>query len=217
MLHRISSTIIALAVVLLCTGVALGQGADIPGAITSDENGYTYVTVSSVNSMGQTAIAVLVYDTDGNLWREFSLRPDPAGPTRVAGIDLIDSLIVIAGSGSSAANSRDIIVAGFARPGLLAVHPTRPVVGSFSLEQSYPNPLPPGAPATITYEVPVNSSVRLTLMDMAGREISLLAEGYHEKGRYELQYLPASLPDGSYFIVLSSDATLEVRKLMILR
>lgn len=48
-------------------------------------------------------------------------------------------------------------------------------------------------------------------------EISLLAEGYHEKGRYELQYLPASLPDGSYFIVLSSDATLQVRKLMILR
>ncbi len=217
MLHRISRTYVTLATMLLCTGLALGQGADIPCAITFDENGYAFVAVSSVNSKGQTAMIILAYDTEGNLWREFQLPGDPAGPMLATGIDLIDSMIVFSGSGAGATTGRDIITAAFARPGLLSVDPAHNVANSFRLEQHYPNPLPPGVTATIKYEIPVSSEVRLTVLDMLGREIAVLAEGFHEKGSYETQYIPSRLPAGSYLIVLSSDATSEVRKLVLLR
>ena len=217
MIHNFSRTVVTVVVALLSATAALGQGADIPRAITSDENGFVYVAASSVNSLGQTSIVIIAYDADGNLWREFALPADAAGPALAVDIDLIYSMIVVAGTSTAAGTGTDIFAAGFLRPGLLSAEPAPQALSSFTLDQNYPNPLRIGSAATISYEVPIRSDVRLAVMDLLGREVAVLAEGFHEKGSYQTHFAPSSLPSGSYLYVLTSSATSEVRKLILTR
>jgi len=206
-----------MAVLLLIAEIAHGQGADIPAAVVSDENGFVYVTGTSVNPSGQTSIVVVAYDTAGNLWHEFALPPEADGPAMATGIGLIDSLIVVAGTAPTLTGGADIIAAGFDRPDVVSVGATAVAVTGLSLEQSYPNPLRVGSVATIEYGIPVRGGVRLAVVDMGGREVAVLAEGFHEQGRYRTHFRPSSLPSGSYLYVLTSTTTSEVRRLTLIR
>ncbi len=55
---------------------------------------------------------------------------------------------------------------------------------SWTLEQNFPNPFNPST--TISFSIPVNSSVRLTIYDVSGREIVRLAGGEFAQGEYHV-------------------------------
>ncbi|MFA6235498.1 MAG: T9SS type A sorting domain-containing protein [Bacteroidota bacterium] len=217
MKHTFSRTFAIIITALLPVGVLFGQGADIPGAITSDENGYVYVAGSTVNSSGQTSIVIVAYDQDGNLWKEFSVPPNTIGPATAVRVALIDSLIVAAGTATTASGGADIFAAGFDRPTIVSVGSPPLAKQGFQLEQNYPNPLRIGSVATINYSIPVAGGVRLSVVDMAGREVAVLVDGFHDPGKYQTQFRPSSLPTGAYLYVLTSSAISEARKLKLIR
>ncbi|MFZ1728773.1 MAG: T9SS type A sorting domain-containing protein [Bacteroidota bacterium] len=215
--HRILHFYTAIIALLLSVGAALGQGADIPGSITSDENGYVYVAGTSVTSSGQMSIVVIAYDPDGNVWKEFVLPAAAAGAAVVVGVDLIDSLILVAGTAATINGGADMFAAGFDRPTLVSVRsdPSTPL--GLRLEQNYPNPLHRGSVATIGYSIPVAGAVHLAVVDFSGREVAVLVDGFHEVGSFQTQFQPSALPSGSYLYVLSSSSTSEVRRLTLIR
>jgi hypothetical protein len=159
----------------------------------------------------------VAYDPDGNLRYVFTIPGDPSGAAFPVGVDLVDSLIVVAGTASAAASGQDILIAGFNRPTLVSAGsaPLSPV--SLGLEQNYPNPVRIGATATIKYSIPTPGYIRLAVVNMLGKEVSVLVNGFYEQGTYRTMFQPSTLPTGTYFYMLTSSASSEVRKLILIR
>jgi hypothetical protein len=84
----------------------------------------------------------------------------------------------------------------------------------FSLGQNYPNPFNPST--RIQYSLPRAAHVRLTLYDILGRQVAILADGMEESGSYQIQW-NANLPSGIYFYRLQAGEFLETKKMTLLR
>ena len=58
--------------------------------------------------------------------------------------------------------------------------------------------------ATLSYTVPHRAIVRVTLLDVQGRELTVLTQGAREAGRYTVSLEAASLPPGLHFVRLQA-------------
>ena len=85
----------------------------------------------------------------------------------------------------------------------------------FSLSNAFPNPFNPAT--LISYTVPVNSHVRITVYDISGKEIADLANSMHEPGFYKTTFNAASLPSGTYFCLMKAGNFVVTRKLVVVK
>lgn len=96
-----------------------------------------------------------------------------------------------------------------------AGHPIR----DFELISVKPNPA--AGPMRIAFGVPTAAPVRLSVMDVQGREVALLADGIHSPGRYEATWSGegnrGAAPVGVYFLVFRSPRKSEVRRVVLAR
>jgi hypothetical protein len=78
----------------------------------------------------------------------------------------------------------------------------------FALKQNYPNPvsLAGGESTMIGYDLAERSRVRLTVSNMLGQQIAVLAEHELDAGSYSTQWRPAEIPAGTYLVTLTADA-----------
>lgn len=67
----------------------------------------------------------------------------------------------------------------------------------FSLDQNYPNPFNPTT--TIQYRLPAQMQVTVTVFDVLGREVAVLADGLQEAGTQTLSWDASRLASGLYF------------------
>ncbi len=86
---------------------------------------------------------------------------------------------------------------------------------TFALEQNYPNPFNPTT--TIAYAVPKASDIRLTVYDMMGREVAVLAEGRKAAGFYTVEFDGKNLASGIYFYRLKAGSTVLKQKMVMLK
>ncbi|MEG8947935.1 T9SS type A sorting domain-containing protein [Rosettibacter firmus] len=63
--------------------------------------------------------------------------------------------------------------------------------------RSYPNPFNPSA--TISYELPTDGFVRLSIFDVLGREVETLVNEVKPAGFYDVTFDASNLPSGIYF------------------
>jgi hypothetical protein len=98
------------------------------------------------------------------------------------------------------------------------------------LQQNYPNPFNPttrisfnvdrvvapsaveGPPSTT-----VNSLVRLSVYDVLGREVAILADGRYPAGKYDFTFDGSNLASGVYFYRLTAGNFTAVRKMNLLK
>ncbi|MDM7924875.1 MAG: sugar-binding protein [bacterium] len=86
---------------------------------------------------------------------------------------------------------------------------------AFALQQNYPNPFNPTT--TISYAVPKASDIRLTVYDMKGREVAVLAEGRKAAGFYTVEFDGKNLASGVYFYRLKAGSTVLKQKMVMLK
>ena len=85
----------------------------------------------------------------------------------------------------------------------------------FGLEQNYPNPFNPST--RITYQLPIQSYVRLRVFDVLGREVVSLAEGVEKPGYKSVDWNAGRIASGVYFCRLDAGGFTSVKKLLLLR
>ncbi|NNE71063.1 MAG: RHS repeat protein [Rhodothermales bacterium] len=73
----------------------------------------------------------------------------------------------------------------------------------FSLRSAYPNPF--SSTTTVSFDLPVPSSVRVRVVDLVGRVVAILADEPFDAGRHALVWDAARFGSGSYIIELNSD------------
>jgi hypothetical protein len=83
------------------------------------------------------------------------------------------------------------------------------------LSQNFPNPFNPST--TIQYAVPAQSTVRLAVYDMLGREVAVLVNGTKAAGNYEFAFDASALSSGMYMYRLEAAGTVMTRKMTLIK
>jgi photosystem II stability/assembly factor-like uncharacterized protein len=86
---------------------------------------------------------------------------------------------------------------------------------TFQLEQNYPNPFNPST--RIKYELPRSSDVRLTVYDLLGREVAVLANDRMEAGVHTAKFDGSALSSGMYVYRLEAGGAVLSKKLLLLK
>ncbi len=97
------------------------------------------------------------------------------------------------------------------------------VVTSFTLDQNYPNPFNPTT--TISYQVPVTSTVTLTVYNLLGQQVDALVHQQIGSGVHSVEWNAAGVTSGVYFCRMEATEVssgtgrsfVQVRKLLLVR
>lgn len=85
----------------------------------------------------------------------------------------------------------------------------------FELSQNYPNPFNPST--KISFSIPSNGNVKLTIFNVLGQEISTLINGFMKAGNHTIKFNAVNLNSGLYFYKLESNGNSIVKKMMLLK
>ncbi|MBN2682824.1 MAG: T9SS type A sorting domain-containing protein [Bacteroidales bacterium] len=77
----------------------------------------------------------------------------------------------------------------------------------------YPNPS--NAITNVSFTVPNNSNLRLSILNILGKEIKVLSEKNYGQGNYKLSFDASTLPSGVYFCKLANGKDQIVKKVII--
>jgi photosystem II stability/assembly factor-like uncharacterized protein len=86
---------------------------------------------------------------------------------------------------------------------------------SFELGQNYPNPFNPAT--VITYGLPRNSFVKLSIYDDLGREVKVLVNSQENAGSYSVNFDANNLPSGVYFYRIEAGNYSDTKKLILIK
>jgi len=90
---------------------------------------------------------------------------------------------------------------------------TRPA--SFGIQSAYPNPF--NAELRVDYGLDKPGEATVSIYDLFGREVAVLASGRQTPGRYRVTWDAADMPSGVYLVRLTSGVRAEQRKVVLVR
>ena len=91
--------------------------------------------------------------------------------------------------------------------------PVLPV--EYSLEQNYPNPFNPRT--SIRYSLPRDSHVRLTVCNILGETVEVIADDVQKAGRYTVQFDATARSSGVYFYRIEAGDFQQIKKMIVLK
>jgi len=89
------------------------------------------------------------------------------------------------------------------------------VVPSLFAVSASPNPF--NGSATLEFTIPADTQTRLSIFDVQGREVALLADKRFQAGKHRIDWLPEDLPSGLYFVVIKTESDAGIQKLVYLK
>jgi hypothetical protein len=107
------------------------------------------------------------------------------------------------------------VTRGSSNGGGTAVSDLPALVTDFQLDQNYPNPFNPST--MISFRLPTAADVRLTVFNLLGQEVVMLARGRLEAGQHSFRFDAANLPGGMYLYRLSAGSLTQTRKMTLVR
>ncbi len=94
------------------------------------------------------------------------------------------------------------------------------VINDYYLFQNHPNPFT--AKTAIEYRLKKRAFVELTIFDITGKEVIVLANSFQHPGEYQINWNGkhkngGDVPNGIYFMQLKAESVIQIRKLLIIR
>ena len=95
--------------------------------------------------------------------------------------------------------------------------PEEAMPNEFALDRLWPSPSR-GGPIHVAFSIPRATQVRLSVLDLLGREVAVLAEGVVPAGRQERLWNTGSraVPAGIYFVRLAVDGRTWVKRVALI-
>src|SRR5690606_38705902 len=84
-----------------------------------------------------------------------------------------------------------------------------------ALHAAFPNPVV--GEATLRYDVPSSGVVRVSVYDLLGREVAVLADGAHGAGRHTATLDARALPSGTYVVRLVAGSSVQTQRVTVMR
>ena len=92
---------------------------------------------------------------------------------------------------------------------------SHPVPKLFSLDRAYPNPFNPTT--TLSFAIPIDSEVSLSIYNLQGREVSTLINGNMDAGYHSIVWNADSYSSGVYFVKMVAGEFVNTQKLMLVK
>jgi len=86
---------------------------------------------------------------------------------------------------------------------------------TFSLDRAYPNPFNPTT--ALSFSIPVDSEVSLSIYNMQGREVSTLIDANMDAGYHSVVWDANSYASGVYFVKMVAGEFVNTQKLMLIK
>ena len=92
-----------------------------------------------------------------------------------------------------------------------------PLPNEFSLDRAYPNPFNPTT--TLSFAIPVDSELSLSIYNLQGREVVSLINGNLEMGYHSVVWNADTFSNGVYFVKMTAagDKYISIQKLMLIK
>ena len=84
-----------------------------------------------------------------------------------------------------------------------------------TLAGNFPNPFNPST--TISYDVLETQHVRISVWDLSGQMLTVLADVTQSAGHYEVPYTANDLPSGTYFVRMESDSGIQTHQILLMK
>jgi hypothetical protein len=136
----------------------------------------------------------------------------------------LDIIVITTGLTTDAVYNADVLVLTAAEvvdiPVYLLVNENlgvadRQLINSYELYSAFPNPFNPIT--TIQYSIPTAENIRLSIYNVMGEEIEVLAAGLHQPGSHIIRWNAARFASGMYFYRLHVGEFRTTRKLLLLK
>ena len=95
------------------------------------------------------------------------------------------------------------------------LHIVETTILEYELSRVYPNPFNPTA--NIEIKMAFDNKVLLEVYDINGNKVSILHEGFMQKGSHKMQWDASRYSSGIYFIKMKSANYTSVQKIMLLK
>jgi hypothetical protein len=89
------------------------------------------------------------------------------------------------------------------------------IPSEFQLSQNYPNPFNPTT--NISFSLPSNAELKLTVFSLLGQEVTVLADGMFSAGLHTVSFDGANLNSGIYLYKIESNTFSMTRKMLLLK
>jgi hypothetical protein len=85
----------------------------------------------------------------------------------------------------------------------------------FKLSQNYPNPFNPAT--TINFEIPLRSDVKITVLDINGREVETILNSQMHQGNHSVLWNAENYATGVYFYKIETGSFVDSKKMMLMK
>lgn len=205
-----------------------GNNDDIPYDIVmahSETNPHFLIagTTKSGALQQDQDICVVSYSVNGNLLKSsvYNGNADQEDGAFGIAIDQNDNYFLAGYTGvitdnSSMAVSYDIITTKYDRISFVGIiTPLVNVPENFYLSQNYPNPFNPET--VISFGIPENSNVNISVYDVNGRLVNNPVNTYLTKGSYNLSFSGSQLSSGIYFYRINAGRYAETKTMILVK
>ncbi|MCI0450072.1 MAG: T9SS type A sorting domain-containing protein [Chlorobi bacterium] len=190
------------------------SGNDFATSLSVDNaNGNVYVTGYSIGSGSGFDYLTVSYNSSGSLNWQVRVNGTANAGDFGAGVHASDTdHIYVTGNINTTANGVGIYTIRYSK--ILGITPiSGEVPSSFALRQNFPNPFNPVT--SIHFDIPKSSFVRISVYDIMGREVEVLANETVSAGKYEAKWDGSKYASGIYFYTLSAGDFLQTKKMVL--
>lgn len=164
------------------------------------------IQVSLEHNQLRTGLGLIGFGTDGSL-RALVRTGDETGTIRLQTDWLWDDLAFL---GLVVANANESSILSYRYRIDSEEVPETPV-----LRPNFPNPFNPST--TVSFTLPRRQTVRLSVVDVLGREVAVLADGERNSGRHDVRFDARGLASGVYVVRLETPDVTRVRLVSLVR
>ncbi len=186
-----------------------GNYFDVGALAVTGMNLFVGTMISNLDPSRRHHCNLFLSSNNGTCWTEVD---SGLTPTEVF------SLIIVPNNAGGATLIAGTSAAAWRRPlseVITAVESSCELPREFVLRQNYPNPFNPST--TIKYELPKSSEVRLSIVDMLGREVSVLVNERKDAGVHEVRFDGLNLASGVYFYRMLAGDFVATKRMLVLK
>ncbi|HEX7071951.1 MAG TPA: Ig-like domain-containing protein, partial [Rhodothermales bacterium] len=197
--------------------IAAGASLTITWALATDaeKEAVQYQWQASLRADFSTYLTLVNLPPTGTYSRtlaQINAMLDAAFVPATGPVTLYHRILASDGRATTATDPRSIV---FVRVDETATARETEQPGRFALGQNYPNPFNPQT--TIDYELDRPGPATLTLVNMLGQEVAVLADGEHVAGRHSVVLNARDLPSGVYVYRLSAAGRVAARTAVLMK